>query len=76
MLDGAEIRLRIVEALTRTDGTMARADPTLFTQRVAEIEKFVLQGSEPKAETPPAKPEKAEPAKRPAKTEKSTSFMD
>lgn len=76
MLDGVEIRLRIVEALTRTDGSLARNQPTLFTQRVAEIERFVLQGDEPKAETPPAKPEKAKPAKRPAEADKSASFMD
>ena len=76
MLGDVEIRLRIVEALTRTDGTLARNDPKLFSQRVAEIERFVLQGNEPKADAPPAKPEKAKSAKRTAETEKSASFMD
>lgn len=50
-----EIRLRIVEALCRSDGTMAKNYTEGFLQRVAEIERFVV-GSQPT--TAEAKPER------------------
>lgn len=38
-----ETKLRVVEALTRTDGSQARNDPELFIKSVAIITTFVLE---------------------------------
>ncbi|MFO0519303.1 MAG: hypothetical protein ACK515_02620 [bacterium] len=54
-MDSAEIRLRIVEALCRTDGSLAKNQPAVFLERVAEIERFVV-GSQQVTE--PAKPDR------------------
>jgi len=57
-----EIRLRLVEALTRTDGSMARNDPKRFLGVVAEIEKYVKNKNEAEAAAPA--PQEETPAKR------------
>lgn len=54
-----EVRLRLVEALTRSDGSLARNQPDQFVQSVAKIETYVVNGNstekpEPPAEAPPA----------------------
>lgn len=38
-----ETKLRIVEALSRTDGSLARNDPKKFLESVAIITTFVLE---------------------------------
>lgn len=70
-MDKAEVRLRLVEALTRSDGSMARTDTMRFTQAVAQIENFVLQGSEPKEEPVAEKPKRSSKADKPV-----SDFMD
>lgn len=54
-MDSAEIRLRIVEALCRTDGSLAKNQPAVFLERVAEIERFVVGSPQL---TAPAKPDR------------------
>lgn len=57
-----EIRLRLVEALTRTDGSMARNNPQQFVGVVAEIEKYVKKENDAQAAAPA--PQEETPAKR------------
>lgn len=77
-----EVRMRVVEALTRTDGTKARNEPDAFLTSVAKITTFVLVGQqtekpEPEPEAPPAPKRKGKgaTADKPA-TEAGNDFME
>lgn len=49
----SEERLRLVEALTKTDGTMARNNPAELIKSVEILHNYVINGiSQPKAEAP------------------------
>jgi hypothetical protein len=66
-VDSAELRLRLVEALTRTDGSMARNNTSGFTQVIAQIETFVLQdtsATEPAAAAETDKPKSPRQSKK------------
>ncbi|NBN64132.1 hypothetical protein [Pannonibacter tanglangensis] len=45
MVDRAETRLRLVEALTRTDGRMARENPEQLVAAARVLESYVFDGS-------------------------------
>ena len=60
----SEERLRLIEALTRTDGTLARQDPVALIKSVDILHDYVINGvSQPKAEAPPSTPELADEVK-------------
>lgn len=48
----SETRLRIIEALTRTDGTKARNDTEAFIKSVETLYEYVIKDRQPKAEVP------------------------
>lgn len=48
----SETRLRLIEALTRTDGAMARNNPDEFIKAVETLHEYVIKGRQPKAEAP------------------------
>lgn len=63
-MESAEIRLRIVEALTRNDASHARNDTIRFTEAVAKIETYVVNGNSATEPVAAAKDEKPKPPRR------------
>ena len=58
-MESAELRMRIIEALTRSGSINALQNTSNFLQRVAEIETFVIASApttQPEPEPPQAQP--------------------
>lgn len=64
-MDTREIRLRVVEALTRSDGAVAVDTPNKFLKCVAEIETYVVEGlsTDPQPAPTKRKPRQTDKAK-------------
>lgn len=59
-MEEREIRLRIVEALTHTDGSLARNHPEALIEQVDVLYNYVINGCQPKAKPPDPTPAKTE----------------